>query len=819
MSKTRKRVAVEKVTEKQTVTKVIRKTAKKSVNATLNASPKDSKPQIRHLRNKRKNDNEKTSASKKTGKETSKKGSSLKGSNGMKSKSPENVLLNKRKNTEVNTENLPTIEITKKSSENVPLKKRKITTANTENLPGKTKKKEVRKNIKESVETDSEENRLKNGLRQAKLEDSFAKQTLDSQRKKKAATKTASKTELSDSITADKVEISNVKKTPIYKGAKLPEENVADRSLVYDFPEEKKFKKRRAPRMSVAIKKFLSARKAATNVKILKVKSTKVPNVDSTSSAVSDIRCQADIALRQTTTPKRKAVPIKKLRKDEHRTQLPPVYDAKAEHHSRAQSVSTSGYTAPDRVTLLNNSILSSFDASKPWRYPPCIAFSPLSFSILQRTIIKTCLPPHNKSTSGSTDNDLPTCERKLSNEINDENANSPKVLDKQNCKKNESVNGSPLVSKNEISSIQKCSISANNSGEVNSNNSVTHVHDLIENDCDKENVNPKCSTPRLQREHFALMDTSCSQNSNSTDKENTTAMVLTDSRILKQTNLNNFLNIAELPEVTNIKTEHGIFMDLHSTPARSKFKQKTRKEPGVEEAFGFEYDLNIDFSPIVKTQKQKTLSKKVLQEKNINLTHTNDRRAFIKNALSLQSPSINQTIAGSPKSSTIHNETKDNKVIEKVNKVTVPNILESNTFSNTFDILSKEEQKSEENLLLETPLFPDLEPTHFLKPPISCYKRKRAVNLSFLREHNEEEDEGKVDEDIPHDDNDDNKGEEEGPVPKRRKLTYSQPEDEDVTNEETLIQWAQSINETFEQIDNHDLVVERSDLLTEQKD
>ncbi|XP_011162351.1 girdin [Solenopsis invicta] len=107
--------------------------------------------------------------------------------------------------------------------------------------------------------------------------------------------------------------------------------------------------------------------------------------------------------------------------------------------------------------------------------------------------------------------------------------------------------------------------------------------------------------------------------------------------------------------------------------------------------------------------------------------------------------------------------------------------------FSDTFDILSETERLS--NIGDEAPLFLDLEPTRFTKPPQHSYKRKRAVRFDFSQDSGEEEKEEK--ENIKS-------------RPKKKKLTKTEKEQEKRINE-----WIKTVNTTFQEIEEHDLVIE----------
>ncbi|XP_011867901.1 PREDICTED: uncharacterized protein LOC105562026 [Vollenhovia emeryi] len=117
---------------------------------------------------------------------------------------------------------------------------------------------------------------------------------------------------------------------------------------------------------------------------------------------------------------------------------------------------------------------------------------------------------------------------------------------------------------------------------------------------------------------------------------------------------------------------------------------------------------------------------------------------------------------------------------VEETNK-----LAHSNTFSDTFDVLSETERLS--NVGNDNPLFVDLEPTRFSEPPRYSYGRKRAVKFDLLEENSEEKEEDDVQ-----------------PCTKKKKLTKSKKEQDKRINE-----WVKTINNTFQEIEEYDLIIE----------
>ncbi|XP_011646066.1 FK506-binding protein 5-like [Pogonomyrmex barbatus] len=123
-----------------------------------------------------------------------------------------------------------------------------------------------------------------------------------------------------------------------------------------------------------------------------------------------------------------------------------------------------------------------------------------------------------------------------------------------------------------------------------------------------------------------------------------------------------------------------------------------------------------------------------------------------------------------------------DKSFLEQKNKQFI-NYL---NFSDTFDLMSETERLS--NIGEDAPLFMDLEPSHFSKPPRHSYKRKRIVKFDFSEDSEEEE---KEKENVK-------------PRTKKKKPTKSEKEQEKRINE-----WIKTVNTTFQEIEEHDLIIE----------
>ncbi|KAL0102704.1 hypothetical protein PUN28_018191 [Cardiocondyla obscurior] len=127
---------------------------------------------------------------------------------------------------------------------------------------------------------------------------------------------------------------------------------------------------------------------------------------------------------------------------------------------------------------------------------------------------------------------------------------------------------------------------------------------------------------------------------------------------------------------------------------------------------------------------------------------------------------------------------TKDNKLDQKNNQLT-----DFLNFSDTFDIMSETERLSNINENC-APLFMDLEPSHFSNPPRHSYKRKRVVKFDFSDASEKEDDVEEI--------------ENRTKRTKKKKPTKTEREQEQRVNE-----WIKTVNTTFQEIDEYDLVVE----------
>ncbi|XP_043511830.1 uncharacterized protein LOC122529610 isoform X1 [Frieseomelitta varia] len=249
------------------------------------------------------------------------------------------------------------------------------------------------------------------------------------------------------------------------------------------------------------------------------------------------------------------------------------------------------------------------------------------------------------------------------------------------------------------------------------------------------------------------------------------------EERLLKQSNLNNFLNIMETPQNTIIKTAHGIFDDVQSTSITSKANVSTIL---LKDTFDFSDDSNQE-SPI----KDKDNKKEKFTQRNTELCNIKPIRLSIGE--------IKNKLLTKELKEDIHNKEniliKKKKVkkspIERRNKHKHVDIV---NFSDTFDILSETGETSAASAN-SVPLFADLEPSHFTEPPRYSYKRKRATKISYSDDESDEEEKRITENEI------------------KRKKTNKLKKDQ----EERLVEWIENINKTFNEVDKYELVIDRN--------
>lgn len=190
---------------------------------------------------------------------------------------------------------------------------------------------------------------------------------------------------------------------------------------------------------------------------------------------------------------------------------------------------------------------------------------------------------------------------------------------------------------------------------------------------------------------------------------------IFNEKRILKQSNLNNFLNIMELPQCTTIKT-HGIFDDTQSISIINKSMKKFNESNiKLNNTFGFsdsESDQEVSSIKIENNKQEKFVQSNVIIH-DIKLTA---RLSIdeIKNKLLIKNLKEEKDKECNKENILIKNkEIKKLPIKEKKKQIDILN------FSDTFDILSETggtSVVSSSNI----PLFTDFEPSHFTQ--VYCF-------------------------------------------------------------------------------------------------
>ena len=255
---------------------------------------------------------------------------------------------------------------------------------------------------------------------------------------------------------------------------------------------------------------------------------------------------------------------------------------------------------------------------------------------------------------------------------------------------------------------------------------------------------------------------------------------IFNEHRVLRQSNLNNFLNIMDMPHSTTIKTSHGLFDDGQSTPVGSKPVIKLHEsDTELKHAFGFDDDSNQDVSPIVH---EVTKDERKAIERSV---EKRDAKAFarisvaeIKNNLLPRKPLETARNERNIKSKKVETRRSPVKSKQKVQ-------FDITHFSDTFDVMS-EISETPAMSTTEVLLFADCEPSYFTQPPRHLYKRKRDLSFGQTEESDEEDEEL-----FEHE-------------TKRKKIGKMK-----VEQKKRLMEWVQDINRTFDEVDQHELMVE----------
>ncbi|XP_014479513.1 PREDICTED: uncharacterized protein LOC106746896 [Dinoponera quadriceps] len=318
----------------------------------------------------------------------------------------------------------------------------------------------------------------------------------------------------------------------------------------------------------------------------------------------------------------------------------------------------------------------------------------------------------------------------------------------------------------------------------------------------DKENAAANYQTPKKspkkkpKKRHFpnfSPLKASAGQNENVDPQPGPSGTRVPKScdeqKVLRQSNLNDFLNLMDMPENSRISMRHGIFGDAHSSPVSAIKKSTKPTIAELKNAFGFcENESEFD----------STLTKSVHA-----IDQVSNKGAICVSSKPLVTPMParlplrelrGNLIQKKPNENENHQETTKQKNVVEVSKS--PEVKKNNrlvdvvNFSDTFDVLSESERLSS----CDVPLFLDLEPSHFTEPPQHSYKRKRVVTFNFS------DDDGKEEE---------NEEKNVKKYTKKKKLTKLEKE-----NKKRLDEWVKTVNDTFQEIDEYDLLIENTKIM-----
>ncbi|XP_058808438.1 uncharacterized protein LOC131674023 [Phymastichus coffea] len=346
-----------------------------------------------------------------------------------------------------------------------------------------------------------------------------------------------------------------------------------------------------------------------------------------------------------------------------------------------------------------------------------------------------------------------------------------------------------------------------------------------------KENISPKSSPKkkivapspfRFEKIRSSKRLAAIASNSISPEKVSSTKIYEPDAEagpswldkpkptFMKQTNLNNFLNLVDMPGSTNIATPHGIFDDVCSTPVSGKKPRKFIEEANIENAFGFDdFDCddasNVENVSAVKIATEadvkKSVKGKLFPKARVKsavpskISGNTAKKTFFKAVLKKKAieklSEFHQKAEEDSDSSGKDSENKNDQLVpytesENDKKKT---ILDAITFSDTFDVLSENGAELEAKVPEEIPLFVDLEPVHFTDPPRRSYnKRKRNVCFDVGRCESSDDEEHE-----------------------KKKEKRKKPKESHLKKEEKkrMEEWVKNVNKTFDEIEHFDLIVE----------
>ncbi|EFN84474.1 hypothetical protein EAI_13164 [Harpegnathos saltator] len=392
----------------------------------------------------------------------------------------------------------------------------------------------------------------------------------------------------------------------------------------------------------------------------------------------------------------------------------------------------------------------NTFDPGSPWR-PPQL---PYTFShskyFIQSTPNVIKLDTVYKKRVMQVKDDFHNVDKTNISDVISKNANSSiqNISDnKMSCKKNynphrkfgtEITNIEHLSNSSNMQSSNVEVISEKPAAETE--NSVTNVQlntiaspspnpPSFDDMDDKENVAANYQTPKkptkkkLRKRHLSNSSPSktCEiknivQNENIDPQPGPSGIKYSrnhdEQKILRQSNLNNYLNLMNMPENTKIITKHGIFDDACSSRVNSSIKASNKPTEELMNAFGFcEESTTPDISP-KKNELATNQATKVQTTCSNKLVTTAIPARFslgeLKNKLVVKKSDKNAN-------NHVQQATSNQKNVEvrKSPEVEKNRLIDVLHFSDTFDVLSESGRLSNCG---DDPLFMDLEPSHFSK-------------------------------------------------------------------------------------------------------
>lgn len=559
---------------------------------------------------------------------------------------------------------------------------------------------------------------------------------------------------------AEKIPSPTTKKVPIWKTIKFPEtktENkdvyeISDSDLSFEGNPKKRKKviKKKPPKRLKKIVKFSRPIKNKLpkpgNIKKIDIQMTKVENGEQPDLQVqinrSSSSCTAELASQSQPNPqvhqKLKLVSVEVLDNKNKVTFVPSALAPQPAKEFRPFRV-TQNFRAMSimQPNMADHSLLSktmspiakvaeNVDFSTPWRLPQAGNFSRVC------NLIQSTPQVRNGGSLSSRKTVLDTAEEKKT-----DNVKSISAVEIESARHAEDADTTPVnltADENKIYNIPYVPSPDNASVQNSFSNDVE----------DKENAAPNLQSPRNSPKKKSVIGTPTFEPQ--PGPSGLQKQPLRELKVLRQTNLNNFLSLDDAPERTEIKTPHGIFDDVHSTPINSKFVKKT-SQTDIENAFGFDDDMDVSSITCPIEKPVNSVPKGILREKRGNIRTRQESQH--KKPVRFSAKEVLRTLHArrvkieenyvKKKQVNQQEDKREENVIEEPARETAKKNQENEVmtttapdFSDTFDLLKKQTKENDVNDQNSSalPLFADLEPTYF--PTVSF-----TLLLTFLETTN----------------------------------------------------------------------------------